>query len=60
MGGSQCRMSIFRYDHVPCHYIFKCHVDFDIILCRMWILRNDSCRDFLDFNSNVTGLHVAC
>ena len=39
-GGPQCRMSILRNGHVPCHYFYNFHVEFEMVPCHMSILRN--------------------
>ena len=39
-GGPQCRMSILRNGHVPCHYFHNFNVDLKIVPCHISILRN--------------------
>ena len=47
-GGPQCRMSILRNGHVPCHYfVFNFHVGFKMVTCTMSILRTPYVVSFM-------------
>ena len=53
MGGPQCRLSILRNDHVPCHYFCNVHGDFKKVLCRMSNLKDVlslGSMSYVDFN----------
>ena len=54
----QCRLSILRNGHVPCHYFYNFHADSKMAPCRMSIETPVSCHYM--FCGHVDKPYVAC
>ena len=57
-GGPQCRLSILRNAHVPCHYFCNVHVDFKKVSFCLSNLRNTLCH-VVYFYPPVTRLYMS-